>query len=169
MRTVWYVIGWALLFSVFAAFGTYLVGALAGLEGETSGLPWLIAPFAGGAYGWHRSRRARAVAEGPPRRKSPSAERIGAFIAVTLVTLPVLLVGAFIFVGMATNGGECSFEEVECGQVREFIATDAFAAVLLALIVAAALVIAWGLVLSRRPNNRGRFDRGRRTYGTGDR
>ena len=60
MRTVLYVIGFALLFWLVAGFAlgfiVFTVGSREGGE-EIPGILLLIAPVAGGIYGWHRRRR----------------------------------------------------------------------------------------------------------------
>ena len=129
MRTLLYVIGWALLFWLVTTLLLWLGAWSFGAEGDTPALFFVIPLVAGGFY-----------------------ERIGAFVAVTLLAVIVLLFALFNFVGIVTGGGECSLDEVECGQVREFVASDAFAAVALPPILATALGIAWLGVL-RRPRD----------------
>ena len=164
-------IGFALLFWLVVAFAlafvVFNVGSSRGGE-EIPDILLLIAPVAGGVYGWDRSRRQRAAAEGRARWESARAERIAAFVEVAVLVFCVLGFGWLMLVGVTTDGWECSLEEVECAQPREVIASDAFAAVTLPLTGAAALAVAWHRVRRRPREYRGRLDGGGGTNDTGE-
>lgn len=73
------------------------------------------------------------------------AAGVGALVLVGLFLLWV------IFFGATTEGGECSFEEVECSALGEFVDSDTFVALSLPVLAVVALAVGWLLTRPKSP------------------
>ena len=86
-----------------------------------------------------------------------TARKAITFVAVAIGTFVALVILWFPIHGYITIGGECSFEEVECSDNAEFVASDGFADATFTLLIVLSVGVVW--LVARRT----RIDQGERT------